>query len=150
MELKSFRFSHGNEDTLGLLFVDCDFECYTLEDEHRTEKVRGETRIPAGVYEVGLRTVGGFHNRYLKRYGEDFHKGMLELKNVPDFKYILIHAGNDDDDTDGCILVGDTANNNQIADGFISHSRNAYKRLYAKVIAAMERGESVHYVIEEA
>ena len=35
------------------------FLAYTLEDEYREEKVYGETRIPNGTYELGLRKVGG-------------------------------------------------------------------------------------------
>ena len=49
---------------------------------------------------------------------------MLELQDVPNFKYILIHAGNTDEQTAGCILVGDSQNNNDIqTDGFIGSSQ---------------------------
>ena len=117
MQLEVVRFSSERDSTNGLLF-DITGECrnflsYTLEDEYRKEKVMHETRIPAGTYKVTLRTVGGFHAKYTERYGE-MHKGMLWVCDVPGFEYILIHTGNTDEHTSGCLLVGDSQNNNQI------------------------------------
>lgn len=147
MKINLKRYSDNGESTLGLLFIDCKFVCYTIEDEARNKKVYGETRIPEGVYKLGIRDVGGFHNRYLNKFGKDFHKGMIQIMQVPDFEYILLHIGNDDDDTAGCILVGDSANNNTIADGFISSSTNAYKRIYPEIIKAVQEGD-VYITIE--
>ena len=46
--------------------------------------------------------------------------GMLHVLDVPNFKYILIHCGNTDEDTAGCLLLGDTQENNLVKkDGFI-------------------------------
>ena len=148
MKLQLLRINSGVDATSGVLFQvhpegDKTFLCYTLEDEHRDVKVMGETRIPAGTYDIKFRTVGGFHTRYLNRYGAGFHKGMLELQDVPNFKYILIHAGNTDEQTAGCILVGDSQNNNDIqTDSFIGSSRNAYKRIYPLVRDALLAGAS--------
>ena len=143
MELKVVRYSSSKESTLGLLFIDGVFVCYTLEDEHRTVKVMGETRIPAGRYQIQLRDFGGHHWRYLKRYGSEFHKGMLQIVDVPGFTDILIHKGNDDDDTAGCLLLGGTANNNQEKVGFIGSSTLAYNRIYPVVRDALLRGDMV-------
>ena len=146
MELKVLRFSSQKDSTNGLLFDITNgykFLAYTLEDEHRTSKVRGETRVPAGTYEIKLRTVGGFHERYTRKYGK-MHKGMLHIINVPGFEYILIHTGNTDEHTAGCLLVGDSQENNAIIkDGFIGKSTNAYKRIYPIISEAIERGEKV-------
>lgn len=142
MKLTLQRFSLGDNCTLGLLFADCDFLCFTLEDEYRTEKVRGQTRIPAGEYDITLRTVGGFHSRYAGRFG-DMHKGMLWLRDVPDFEYILIHCGNNHEHTEGCILVGDGQTTNVGRDGFLSHSEAAYRRIYPPIAAALLAGEEV-------
>lgn len=133
MECLVLRFSSQHDDTLGLLFIDDAFQCFTLEDEKRSAKIFGETRIPEGRYKITLRDTGGFHNRYLSRYGRQFHKGMLWVRDVPGFEYILIHVGNDDDDTAGCLLVGQTAQTNKGKDGFIGASRPAYKNMYPKV-----------------
>lgn len=148
MKLEVLRYSHGKEDTLGLLFVDGKFQCYTLEDEMRTVKVFGKTRIYEGEYEINFRKGGRSHNRYLKKFGAEFHKGMLHLHNVPNFKHILIHIGNDNDDTAGCLLVGDSSTSNIIKKGFIGGSTNAYKMLYEKVAEAIIRGEHVSIKIK--
>jgi len=147
MKLKVLRFSSQEDSTSGLLFLDGDlglkFLCYTLEDEKRALKVRGETRVPAGTYKIELRTEGGFHNKYKNKYGR-FHKGMLHVTNVPNFEYILIHTGNTDEHTAGCLLVGDSQeNNNIIKDGFIGKSTNAYKRIYPDISKAVENEEDV-------
>jgi hypothetical protein len=147
MELKVLRYSDNGESTLGLLFIDGEFECYTLEDEYREIKIKHETRVPDGTYGIEYRTVGGFHERYKTRYG-NLHKGMLHVQDVPGFEYILIHSGNNDDHTSGCLLVGNTANNNKIQDGFIGDSRTAYKKLYRKVSRAIESGESITITYE--
>jgi len=143
MKLKVIRFSDNKESTLGLLFLNGIFECFTLEDEKRTKKIFGETRIPEGIYDIGLRKEGGHHSRYLSKFGPDFHKGMLQVRNVPNFKWILIHIGNSDDDTAGCLLLGDIAYNNKNTEGFIGKSTKAYKDMYSKVIEALKNKESV-------
>jgi len=141
MELKVLRYNSELDYTDGLLFIGDRFECYTIEDEGRTIKVHGKTRIPDGRRKVELRTEGGFHQRYLKKFGADFHKGMLWVKDVPGFEFILIHIGNDDDDTAGCLLVGSTADKDK---GFIGGSTKAYKEMYIKVRDALLRGEEVY------
>lgn len=139
MRLELKRVSKSTESTIGVLFLDGEFQCYTLEDEERTEKVYGETRIPEGHYKIGIRDVGGFHSRYFQKFPQS-HKGMLEIEDVPNFKYILIHIGNDDDDTAGCILVGNKPNNNKRDKGFLGDSTSAYLDLYKKVITEAEKG----------
>ena len=138
MRLEVVRFSSEADSTNGLLFDITNgqrkFLSYTLEDEYRKEKVMSETRVPAGTYNVTLRTVGGMNEKYTERFGSDFNKGMLWVRDVPNFEYILIHIGNTDEDTAGCLLVGDTQNNNQItSDGFIGSSTNNYKRIYPPI-----------------
>jgi len=140
MKLEVLRYNSKADYTDGLLFVNNKFECYTLEDEARTVKVYGETCIPDGTYDIELRTVGGFNTKYLNKFGGEFHKGMLWIKDVPNFEYILIHIGNTDEDTAGCLLVGSTADKDK---GFIGASTGAYKALYPKVRAALYNNEKV-------
>jgi len=147
MKLKVLRFNSRPDSTSGLLFEENDlglnFLCYTLEDEKRVLKVKGETRIPAGVYNIELRKEGGFHERYTKKYS-NIHIGMLHIVNVPGFEYILIHTGNTDEHTAGCLIVGDSQENNTIIkDGFVGKSVNAYKRIYPRIAKAIEKGEEV-------
>ena len=148
MKYEVLRVSSQKDSTSGLLFEVNNgkrtFLCYTLEDEQRDVKVWGETRIPAGTYKLGLRTEGGFHNRYLSRYGADFHKGMIWVLDVPGFEWILWHSGNTDENTAGCLLLGNTQTSNLVAkDGFIGSSRDAYKLVYPRVLAAIESGLDV-------
>ena len=147
MNLEVLRFSSKSDSTSGLLFEVTDigrnFLCYTLEDEARVLKVKGETRIPAGIYNIELRKEGGFNQKYTKKYS-DIHRGMLHIVDVPGFEYILIHTGNTDEHTAGCLLVGDSQENNVIIrDGFVGKSNNAYKRIYPRIAKAIESGEEV-------
>ena len=147
MELEVLRFSSQKDSTNGILFDITGgkrtFLCYTLEDEHRDDKVSGETRVPSGTYKITLRTVGGFHGRYEKKYGE-MHKGMLWVRDVPNFEYILIHTGNTDEHTAGCLLVGDSQQANfGSSDGFVGSSTQAYKRIYPSIAKALEKEELV-------
>ena len=148
MKYEVLRISSGKDSTSGMLFeVDNNrrtFLAYTLEDEQRDVKVWGETRIPAGTYKLKLRKEGGFHTRYLAKYGDTFHKGMIWVQDVPGFEYILWHTGNTDEHTAGCLILGNTQTNNRIAkDGFIGSSVDAYKFVYPRVLAAIESGLDV-------
>lgn len=133
------RIKSDSDATLSKVDVDGQFVCFGLEDEYREEKVASETRIPAGRYKVGLRTEGGFHTRYTKKF-PGMHRGMLHVLNVPNFKFILIHIGNTDEDTAGCLLVGLNA---AVDDGElrVTSSRLAYQKIYPIVVDAAERGE---------
>ncbi len=142
MELTVLRYSSGEESTLGLLFIDGKFACYTLEDEHRVIKVPGKTRIPAGRYKIKLRKEGSHHLRYKSKF-PGIHKGMLHITNVPGFKWILIHIGNDDDDTAGCLLVGESSISNITQKGRINNSTLAYSRIYPGIARAIEGGHNV-------
>ena len=144
MKLTVVRTQFGADATNGLLFINGIFECFTLEDEVRDVKVHSETAIPLGEYEIKLRTVGGFHAKYTERYGAAFHKGMLELQDVPNFQYILIHTGNTDQHTAGCLLVGETQQDlDKGKDGFVGGSGDAYKKMYPKVLKCLLSGEKV-------
>ncbi len=146
MKLEVLRFSSQQDSTSGILFDVTngrEFLCYTLEDEDRTEKVAGETRVPSGTYAVTLRKEGGFHERYAHRF-KDIHLGMLWVRDVPGFEYILVHCGNTDEHTAGCLLVGETQESNlKKSNGFIGRSTQAYFDLYPRVAQAIESGEEV-------
>ncbi len=113
--------------------------CFTLEDEFRTHKVSGETRIPAGEYKITLRREGGHHARYAQRFPE-LHRGMLWIRDVPNFEFILIHIGNTEGDTAGCLLVGMLAD---LRMGTIGASKDAYAQIYPPIATAIAREEEV-------
>jgi hypothetical protein len=153
MKVQLLRYNSENDYTDGMFFIDGKFICYSIEDEQRSKKVWGETCIPNGVYDIALRREGRFHTRYTSKFGS-FHKGMLCVSNAPhwkiitpemSFQYILIHIGNDDDDTAGCLLPGLTANANE---GKIGNSTGAYRKLYSIISKALLKGEEVRIEIK--
>jgi hypothetical protein len=137
MELKLLRFDSGLNDTLGILFMDGKFAGFTLEDEHREIKVQGETRIPAGTYDI----------KYT--YSPKYKKLMLEVMNVPNFSGIRIHPGNTEQDTSGCILVGNICRHNPFGNSRIEESRLAYDRIASLIIHALGRKENVTLEIKD-
>ena len=137
-ELQLARYSENHESTLGLLFTDWTFFCYMLEDEFRKVKVQGETRIPGGIYQLAYRRVEDSPKTILYRERFDWFRYHIQVLDVPTHEWVYLHIGNDDDDTDGCLLTGDQANNNQVEEGFIGFSTPAFKRLYQLLAPQME------------
>lgn len=148
-KLDLYRFACNDDATIGLLFLNGRFMCYTLEDEPRAEKVAGETRIPAGTFNITLRNEGGLTKKYQDRF-PDMHHGMLWLQNVRNgnmnFNWVYIHMGNMDNHTEGCLLVGNTLDNVNVTEGFLGHSKAAYTALYPKCVAAIN-GEGLEIEI---
>lgn len=154
MNLELLRFSSEEDSTSGILSKinedgSKDFLAYTVEDPYRLKKIKHITRFADGRYQIKFRSEGGFHSRYLTRYGSEFHKGMLELQNVKgysgeDFTYILIHSGNSASSSSGCVIIGDDQQNNQIKKGgWVGSSRNNYLRTYPIIRDALLNGEEV-------
>lgn len=150
------RFSDNRDCTLGLLFKKITdgngerlhFSAYVLEDEYRALKEMKETRIPAGFYELGLQTIETPKTlQYRAKY--PWFKNHIEILKVKDFKGVYIHIGNHDEDTDGCLLLGDTANNNNVGVGEITTSTVAFKRFYDEVHEALVKGTKVFLEIRD-
>lgn len=97
MKLELKRTASANGFTIGELYVDGIFECFTCEDIVRPDgeaKVYGKTAIPHGEYSVEI------------TFSPHFQRQLPLLLNVPGFEGIRIHPGNTAADTDGCILPG--------------------------------------------
>lgn len=152
MKLWVERYGFGHDSTLGKLYDMTEgrpeFVCYTLEDERRKVKVKHETAIPVGIYRIDYHKSSRFKERYAKRY--EWHRDgwMLQLQDVPGFEGILIHPGNTDDDTSGCLLPG-TKPVFVSGEFEVSGSVKAYKKLYLRVANALDRGEEVFITISE-
>src|SRR5687768_13656662 len=119
MELHVKRTDFSEQSTIGEMRVDGEFECYTLEDKVRPVKIAGKTAIPAGRYEVII------------NFSQRFQRQLPLLLKVPDFEGVRIHPGNTPANTEGCILVGETKDEN-----FVGHSRLAFDRLFEKLKVA--------------
>jgi hypothetical protein len=113
-----------DKSTIGELYLDGEFQCFTLEDTVRAVKVMKESAIPVGRYEVVI----SFSNR--------FQKFLPLLLEVPGFEGIRIHAGNTQNDTEGCILVGFSRSMD-----LISNSRAAFAVLMAKLEQVTRTGK---------
>lgn len=151
LNLVQIRTNSGVDSTLGVLGIPAEkeFLCYTCEDEYREVKVANETRIPQGRYEILLRKEGSVHPRYKKAF-KKMHKGMLWLQDVPNFTWIYIHMGNNDDDSSGCILVGETpVPDTDDGGGRLINSRDAYVRVYKRIMEAMDNGDRVFITIRD-
>lgn len=148
MNLSLTRYGFGLTSTLGQLAVDGETIAFTIEDERRKVKVKGETCIPTGTYVLKLRTEGGMHPKYQARFPA-LHQGMLWLQDVDGFEYVYIHAGNTEGESDGCILpnVKPVA----LADGEFrgEDSGTAYVKVYTLALDAIENGEQATITISE-
>jgi hypothetical protein len=117
------RHPSANGCTIGELWYNGKFFCYTLEDVVRPagEKVPAATAIPAGTYKVTIARSPAFR--------------MLtpRLHRVPGFEGVLIHAGNSAADTRGCILVGFSKLPSNVK---IYKSQEAFQALMGKLLDA--------------
>jgi len=139
MELKLTRKAQIGDATIGNLTSDTGIKCFTLEDIGRDSKVHGQTRIPAGKYEVKFREVmSGKTTSYRKKY--PWFSWHLELQDVPGYQYVYIHVGNTATDTEGCILVGSSWDGKK---PFVGASGVAFTVLYQAARKALESGEKV-------
>lgn len=149
MEILVQRLNDGGDSTVGAIYIDGDFHGYTLEDQHQDVKVMHETRIPAGSYRIKYRKepASKMNQRYSAKF--DWFAWHLWLQDVPNFEWVYIHMGTNDDHTSGCILVGDSVNNNNPKAGRLGASDVAYERIYNIVANALDDGESVWITIRD-
>lgn len=134
MRLTLNRLEHDGRATRGELVFAQHRLCWTLEDRYRPEKVKGETRIPAGSYGLELKPKGTSRfdataARIVTAAGETYH-GMIRLKDVPGFSEILIHWGNYHTDSEGCLLVGQTKMRGPDGALAVGGSRQAFAAIY--------------------
>lgn len=133
------RMKQGKQSTLSHLYLEGVFVCYILEDAIRDVKIKGTTCIPEGTYQLGLNKMAGMNARYRQLHG-DMHKGMVEVKGIPNFSLVFIHIGNYHQDTEGCLLTGSYY---QLFEGDyrVLHSAKAYKELYPLIVEKLQFGE---------
>ncbi len=136
------RLTQTKQTTISTIHIDGNFQCFGLENPHHDVKIPGDTRIPCGIYRVGIRSQGGKHKRYDERFPNS-HRGMLQIENVPGFEYILIHIGNYHKNTDGCLLLGKSVMNDRSnhENYMIGSSTQVYLKFYKSVIFAAESGD---------
>lgn len=130
MKLTLKRIALKQTYTIGHLYIDGEYFCDTIEDKVRDlkkePKVKGQTAIPYGTYEVITNVVSPrFKDRsWAKPYGGKVPR----LVNVPGFEGVLIHPGTDQNSTSGCLIVGQ----NKIK-GKVINSQKTFYALMSKL-----------------
>lgn len=132
-----------DEDTQAKRYI-----CDTLEDTDRrlTDdmtieaikklKVYAETAIPSGTYQITLNTISPKYSK--RKYYKDLCGGKVpRLLNVKGYDGVLIHIGNTNKDTAGCILVGE----NKVK-GRVINSTKAFEKLY-KILKSARYGTQI-------
>ena len=140
--------------TISNLYIDGKWFCNCLEDADRgldnsmsedmirTLKKPSITAIPRGTYEITLDVISSKYSKV--QFYKDVCNGKVpRLKNVKGFDGILIHAGNTDKDSSGCLLVGQ----NKIK-GQVVNSKETFKQLYKLLQDGKSRGEKITIKVE--
>ena len=162
MRIEVKLLDQDSDSTRTRFYINGEFKGYGVEDEQRDVKVKGETRIPNGWYELGSRLSPKFSSAYYmddnyniirsskrttdtikKRYHTQHE--LIWVLDVPNFDFILWHWGNTDDNTDGCYLVGSGVGdfNGQRC---VTASRDKYEEVYPIIMRAIKcKGAIVHY-----
>ena len=149
MELVVDRKWKKQNYTISNLTIDGKWFCNVLEDKDRNldssmsiAKIRelkkpSITAIPKGTYEITLDVISP------KYCTNSFYKQVCNgkvprLLNVKGFEGILIHAGNTDKDSAGCLLVGIN-----LERGKVLKSQETFRKLYKMLSEAKLRGEYI-------
>ena len=132
--------------TIGRMEINGRYFCDTLEDTDRglseemsedgiaALKVKGATAIPTGTYRIDMQTRSPRFGRVLPR-----------LVSVKGYAGVLIHSGNTDADTEGCILVGENRER-----GKVLNSRATLEHLLVFLREAQAEGEEIELTITRA
>lgn len=153
--LHLLRFKFGKDATLGRLSVGAEHFGYVVEDEDRglvqtmtdeqiaSVKVGSETAIPVGTYRVSFTYSPKYAEVMRTRYGRaDGHMPLLH--QVPGFRGIRIHSGNDESHTAGCLIPGLEVDEPRFR---VGSSRAACMELYRLIEQAEAQGREVWIAI---
>jgi Family of unknown function (DUF5675) len=159
MKIQINRFKADKDWTLGRLSIDGVLDGYVVEDELRSKKVKGETAIWSGTYPLASRFSPKFSNEFYwngkilisKSEFNDLHPTikigfkpheLIWIKGIRDFEYVLIHWGNTDLDSDGCLIIGSKIGIIKGREGVLN-SRNYYKKFYQKVFPLLNEDSKI-------
>lgn len=138
MEIQVNRIARKDGYTIGRMSLNGVYFCDTLEDTDRglnaamsvdeilAKKIKAQTAIPTGKYDVIL------------TFSPRFKRVLPLLLNVPGYQYIRVHNGNRPDSTEGCLLVGE----NKVK-GQVINSRATLERLMSVLLECEKRKEKI-------
>lgn len=142
MNITVKRIAKRGSYTIGKMHIDGEYFCDTLEDtdrglsqsmdlnEIKSKKVLGQTAIPTGTYKV------------IVNQSPKFKRNLPRLLAVPGFEGVLIHRGNTNKDTAGCILIGE---NKEV--GKVINSTRYEMRLVNKLLYIQSNKENITITI---
>ena len=141
MKLELKRIALKPNYTIGKLFINGTYYCDTIEDkvidlnkngkfDDGLSKVMHQTAIPYGTFKVVV------------NYSPKFKRELPRLLDVPYFEVILIHNGNDQNSSSGCIIIGE---NKTV--GKVTNSTFYMNNLTARIKDAQNKGETITITI---
>lgn len=155
MEIRVIRIALKDKYTIGKMYIDGRYFCDVLEDKVRDLNKNGEfdngevkianhTAIPYGTYEITMDVRSTKFSDFEKYpWAKEYDGYLPRLTNVPLFVGVLLHVGNLDVDSSGCLLVGE----NKLA-GKVLNSTTTFRRLMNEyLIPAKNRGEKIYITI---
>lgn len=128
MRITLVRIANRPTYCIGKLYIDGKWFCDVIEDVDRglddamdekeilNRKIKGETAIPTGIYQI------------LLTYSPKYKRIMPLINNVKGYSGIRIHSGNTAKDSEGCLIVG---KNTKV--GMVTDSRNTYNALFKRL-----------------
>ena len=149
MELVVDRKWKKQNYTISNLTIDGKWFCNVLEDKDRNldssmniAKIRelkkpSITAIPRGTYEITLDVISPKYSTN-SFYKQVCNGKVPRLLNVKGFEGILIHAGNTDKDSAGCLLVGIN-----LERGKVLKSQETFRKLYKLLKDKHDKGEKI-------
>lgn len=126
MNLRVQRTAFSPYSTIGKLFVDGEFQCFTMEPVWLETSAIKPRAIPEGTYPL--------RNRYSLKH----KRNMPHVDEVPGFTEVEIHPLNFPHETEACLGVGKTCSTD-----FIGGSKLAFTDLWEKLVPAWGRGETI-------
>jgi len=148
IQMSLLRFHDDGHTTLGLLYINNKFYCYTLEDTHHDVKIAGETRIPAGSYPVDFCIEETDMTLTYRAQFSEWFTFHLEIKNVPNFQGIYLHNGGTHKDTAGCVLVSDSFNVSK-DQKVLTNSKNTFETMYRFLTKQLNSGNKIIITIKD-
>lgn len=134
---------------IGKLYIDGEYICDTIEDKDRglkkemplseikEKKVYGKTAIPTGLYDLTLNVVSPRLGS--KPYFQKVCNGKVpRILNVPGFDGVLLHPGNTEEDSYGCLILGLNK-----AVGKVLESRATFEKVYKILKKGNDKGEEI-------
>ena len=155
MDVTAKRLYFCEDYTIGKLLVDGKYFCDTIEDKDRglkqsmstteikEKKVYGKTAIPTGKYILRMDIVSEKY-KDIKWYKENCDGGRIpRLESVKGFSGVLIHPGNTEKDSLGCIIVGFNKEK-----GKVLKSKDTFKKLWTILNNAYNNKETIYLTVE--